>query len=119
MDGGAARAGGDAGLAQDGDGLALAEGGFERAQLGVDVPERGELGQHERVVALAEAVQVEDEPAEVAVGELARLAQEARAAADAAARAEAGRLRRRAMSAGGCACCCACAGASVGVVPGI
>ena len=65
---------------------------LERAQLGVDLAERVQLGEHERVVALAEAVQVEDEPAEVAVGELARLAQEARAAARAPARAEAGLL---------------------------
>ena len=69
--------------------------GLERAQLGVDAGERAQLGEHQRVVALSEAVQVEDEPAEVAVGELARLAQEARAAAHATARAEARRCRGR------------------------
>ena len=86
----AARAGGDAGVAQDRHRLVLGEGAFERAQLGVDVAERRELGEHQRVVALAEAVQVEDQAAEVAVGELARLAQEARAAAHAPALAEPG-----------------------------
>ena len=50
---------------------------LERPQLAVDVAERVELRQHERVVALAEAVQVEDEAAEVAVGQLAGPAQEA------------------------------------------
>ena len=45
------------------------------------------------VVALAEAVQVEHEPAEVAVGQLARLAQEPRAPAHAPALAEPGRSR--------------------------
>jgi hypothetical protein len=70
----AARAGGDAGVAQDRYRLALGERGFERAQLGVDVSERAELGDHQRVVTLAEAVQVEDQPAEVAVGELTSLA---------------------------------------------
>jgi hypothetical protein len=70
----AARTGGDAGVAQDRHRLALGERGFERAQLGVDVPERAELGDHQRVIALAEAVQVEDQPAEVAIGELASLA---------------------------------------------
>ena len=48
-----------------------------------------ELGHHEGVVALPEAVQIEDQPAEITVGELARLAQEARAPARAPARAEA------------------------------
>ena len=91
MDRGAAWAGGDAGVAQHRHRLVLGEGAFERAQLGVDLTERAELGEHERVVALAEAVQVVDQPAEVAIGELARLAQEARAAAHAPALAEAGR----------------------------
>lgn len=52
----------------------LGEGSFERAQLGVDLTERAELGEYERVVASAEAVQVVDQPTEVAVGELAGLA---------------------------------------------
>ena len=90
MDRRAARAGGDAGVAQDGHRLVLGERAFERAQLGVDLAERRELGEHERVVALAEAVEVEDQAAEVAVGELARLAQEARAAAHAPTLAEPG-----------------------------
>ena len=64
VDRGAAGAGGDAGLAQDRHRLALCQGGLERAQLGVDVAERAQLGEHQRVVALAEAVQVEDQPAE-------------------------------------------------------
>ncbi len=75
-------------------GLALAQGAFDRAQLAVDVAERRQLGEHERVVALPEAVQVEDESAEIAIRELACLAQEAQAAARPTARLEAGRLRR-------------------------
>jgi hypothetical protein len=86
----AARAGGDAGLAHDRHRLTLSQGCLEYAQLGVDVAERGELGDHQRVVALAKAVQVEDQPAEVAVGKLARLAQEARATAHTPAGAETG-----------------------------
>ena len=89
----AARAGGDTGFAQDRDGLALGQRRLQRAQLGVDVPERVELGDHQSVVALAEAVQVEDEAAEVAIGELTCLAQEARAPAHASARSEARRRR--------------------------
>ena len=96
----AARAGGDAGVAQDGHRLVLGEGAFERAQLDVDLAERRELGEHERVVALAEAVEVVDQTAEVAVGELARLAQEARAAAHAPALAEAGRTVGRVLARG-------------------
>jgi hypothetical protein len=89
VDRGAARTRGDARLAQDGDGLARGERGFDRTQLGIDLREGGELREHERVVALPEAVEVEDETPEVAVGELPRLAQEACATAHAAARAEA------------------------------
>ncbi len=51
-----ARAGGDAGFAQDGHGLVLSQGALQREQLGVDVPERVQLGDDERVVALSEAV---------------------------------------------------------------
>jgi hypothetical protein len=92
----AARAGSESSLAQDRHRLALAQGRFERTQLGVYVAQRAELAQHELVVSLVEAMQVEHEPAEVAVGELAYLAQEADAAAQAAARREAGwRVRRR------------------------
>jgi hypothetical protein len=58
----AARTRGDARLAQDGQRLAFSEGGLQRAQLAVDTAERAQLGAHERVVALAEAVQVEDQP---------------------------------------------------------
>jgi predicted dinucleotide-utilizing enzyme len=86
----AAWAGGDAGLVQDRHRLVLSQGALERPQLGVDVAERAQLGDHERVVALSEAVQIEDQPAEVAIGELTRLAQEARAPARSATRAEAG-----------------------------
>ena len=88
VDGGAARTGGDAGLAQHGDRLALLQRAFERAQLAVDAIEHAQLGDHQWVVALAEAVQVEDQPAEVAVGELTGLAQEAHAPARAPACAE-------------------------------
>ncbi len=82
----------DTGLAQDCYRSALAERSFDRAQLGVDLIERCQLREYERVVALSEPVQVEDQAAEVAVGELARLAQEARATARPTARLEAGRL---------------------------
>jgi hypothetical protein len=90
VDGRAAGARRDARLAQDRHGLALLEGGFERAQLGVYLGERAELGDHERVVALPESMQVEHQPAEVPIGELAGFPQESRAAAHAPARAEAG-----------------------------
>jgi hypothetical protein len=85
----AARAGGDAGLPQHGHRLALLQKGFQRAQLGVDLSERAELGEHELVVSLAEAVQVEDEPAEITISELARLAEEASAPPQPSARREA------------------------------
>ena len=60
-------------------GLWCDERPLESPQLAVDVAERVELVEHERVVALPEAVQVEDQSSEVAVGELAGLAQEAHA----------------------------------------
>jgi hypothetical protein len=92
MDRRAARAGGDARLAQHRQRRALSQRRFEGAQLCVDPAKRRELRLHDVVVALPKAVQVEDEPAKVAVGELARRAQEAGAAADVPARKEA-RLR--------------------------
>src|SRR5208283_1705017 len=46
-----------------------------------DALERGQLREHERVVALPEAMQVEHEPTEIAVGELTGPAQVARAPA--------------------------------------
>src|SRR6185437_5962714 len=70
-----------------------AQRGFQLAHLGVHLAQRGELGEHQRVVALPEAVQIEHEPAEVAISELARLAQEARPAAHAATLTKAGGLR--------------------------
>jgi hypothetical protein len=70
----AARAGGDARLAQDRQAAALLEGCFQGAHLRVDLPQRRQLGEHERVVAPTEAVQVEHQAAEVAVCELTRLA---------------------------------------------
>ncbi len=95
MDRSAARTGRDAGLAHDRHRLALLQGGLERAQLTIDVAEGGELGDHQRVVAPAEAMQVEDQAAEVAVGQLARLAQKPRAPAHAPARTEPGRAGGR------------------------
>jgi hypothetical protein len=89
VDRGAARARGYPGLAEDRYRSPFREGGLDRAQLAVDQPQRVELRDHERVVALAEAVKVVDEATEVAVGELAGAAQEARAAARSAPRAEA------------------------------
>jgi hypothetical protein len=50
---------------------------FEPAQLSVDLAQRRKLGEHQWVVALAKAVQIEYESTEIAVGKLARLAQEA------------------------------------------
>jgi hypothetical protein len=70
---------GDTRLAQNGDRSALSQHVFERTQLSVDVPERCQLRQDERIVALSEPVQVEDQPAEVAIAKLPGLAQEARA----------------------------------------
>jgi hypothetical protein len=67
---------------------------FEPTQLGIDLAQRRKLGEHQRVVALAEAVQIEYEPPEIAIGELACLAQEACATTHASALAEARRRRR-------------------------
>jgi hypothetical protein len=100
VDGRAAGACGDPRHAQDRYGLALSERGLERAKLAVDLTERAQLREHERVVSLAEAMQVEDQATEVAIGELAGLAQKARTAAQAAARPEARRLGAR-LGAGG------------------
>ena len=85
---------GDAGLAQLGDVALLAERLLERAQLGVDGRQGGDLAADELDVLAAELVLVEDEAAEVAVAELADAPQEAQAAAEATAVAEA-RLGRR------------------------
>ena len=90
----AARARGEAGLAQLGDVALLAERLLQRAQLGVDGRERGDLAADELRVLAAELVLVEDEAAEIAVPELAHAPQEAQAAAEATAVAEA-RLGRR------------------------
>jgi len=86
----ASGAGGDAGLVQDGHGPTFLQSGLKRGQLGVDLAERVQLCHHQRVVALPEAVQGEDQAAEVAVGELTRPAQKADATANTPARAEAG-----------------------------
>jgi hypothetical protein len=91
----AARACGDAGLAQHADALALPERLLQCAQLPVDVIQRRQLGGNQLVVALAEAVQVEHQPAEIAISELPCLAQKTQAAADAAPLAEAGPFARR------------------------
>src|ERR1700722_747762 len=64
---------------------------FEAAQLRIELAQRRKLGEHQRVVALAEAVQIEYEPTEIAIGELARLAQEACATTHASALSEARR----------------------------
>jgi hypothetical protein len=90
VDRGAARAGADAGLAENRHRGTLSQRRFERAQLAVDVAEGVQLVEDERVVSLAEAVQVEDEPAEIAIRELAGLAQEAHAPSYAPSRGEAG-----------------------------
>jgi hypothetical protein len=77
VDGGAAGTGGYAGLAQHRHRLALLQGALDAAQLRIDVAEGGQLREHEGIVSLAEAVQVEDEATEVSIGELSGLAQEA------------------------------------------
>ena len=107
-----------AGLAQLGDRPRVVDDLLERAQLVVDGAQRGELGRDEVVVAAVEAVQVEDEAAEVAEAELADAAQVAQAAAQPAAVAEARLARRRApgrraaRSRAGSAAGCAVVGAS-------
>lgn len=83
VDRGASRTHRDTDLAEHRDPAALAQSPFERAQLGVEPTQCRELGEHELVVALAESVQVEHEAAEVAIGQLTRLAQKARATAHA------------------------------------
>jgi hypothetical protein len=67
------------------DRLAFLQRVLECAKLGVELAERVQLGQHERVIALTEAMEVEDEPTEIAVGQLTRLAQKAGAPPRAAA----------------------------------
>jgi hypothetical protein len=84
----------DSHLAQHRQRSELAQRLFQRAQLRVDVPERRQLRQHHLIVALAEAVQVEHQSAEVAICELACSAQKARTPAQPSALAEAGGLRR-------------------------
>jgi hypothetical protein len=81
MDCRAAWAGGDAGVSQYRHRLMLGEGSFECTQLSVDVSKGAELGDNQRIIALAEAVQIENESTEIAVGKLASLAQKASAAA--------------------------------------
>ena len=88
MNRGAAWTGRYAGLAQDRDRLALLQSGLDRAQLPVDVAESRQLGEHERIVALAELMEVEDQASEVSIGELAGLAQEANAPTSTTTRAE-------------------------------
>jgi hypothetical protein len=85
-------------LAQDRHCSALGQGRFQSPQLAIDTSDRLELGEHQRVVASAESVQVEHEAAEVAVGQLARLAQEPHAPAHASALAESGRAARRVLA---------------------
>jgi hypothetical protein len=72
----------------------VTQAAFESAQLGVDLAQCRKLGEHQWIVALAKAVQIEYEPTEIAVGKLARLAQEAGATTHASALAEARRRRR-------------------------
>jgi hypothetical protein len=67
---------------------------FEPTQLGVDLAQRRKLGEYQRVVTLAKAVQIEYKPTEIAVCKLTRLAQEAGAATHAPTLAKA-RHRRR------------------------
>src|SRR5690349_2895099 len=66
MQGAAPGADGDAGLAQLGQRAPVVERVLERAQLGVDGGQRGELAAHELLVEVRELVLVEDEAAEVA-----------------------------------------------------
>jgi hypothetical protein len=94
VDRGAARARGDAHFAQHGHGPAIVQRVFELAQLRVDLAQRRELGEHERIVALTEAMQVEHQSTEVAVGELAPLAQKTRSTTHASTLAKARRPRR-------------------------
>ena len=84
----APRALADAGLVQLGDGAPVVEGVLERAQLAIDLVERGELGRDQLVVLAVEAVQVEEQAADVAEPELAHAAEVAQAAAQAPALAE-------------------------------
>jgi hypothetical protein len=88
VDRGAAGAGGYARFVQHRQRLMLLQSALELTQLRIDLGEGAQLGEHERVVALAEAVQIEDKAPEVAVGELAGLAEEANTSAHAPARSE-------------------------------
>jgi hypothetical protein len=68
--------GGYSSLTQHRDAPLFLQGALQRPQLRVDVSECGELGDNQLVVALTEAMQIEDQATEVAVGQLACLAQE-------------------------------------------
>jgi hypothetical protein len=89
-----ARTGSDPNFAQDRHRPVVTQGVFEPAQLGVDLAQRRKLGEHQWIVALAKAVQIEYEPTEIAVGKLSRLAQEARTTTHAPALTKARRRRR-------------------------
>src|SRR5262249_12708907 len=78
VDSGAAWTRGNSHFAQHRHRPTVHEHRFQFAQLGVDLAQRRELGKHQWVIALAKAMQVESDPAEVAVGQLARLAQKTR-----------------------------------------
>jgi hypothetical protein len=68
---------------------------LDSAQLGVDLAEPVQLGRDQLVAPTAEAMQVEHETAEVAIGELTHGAQVPQAAAQPTARAKAGLRARR------------------------
>jgi pyruvate/2-oxoglutarate dehydrogenase complex dihydrolipoamide acyltransferase (E2) component len=93
VDRSAALAGANPCLAQHGHPLLFPKRRFQRAQLGVDLAQLAQLGEHQRIVSLPEAVQAEDEPSQIAIGKLARLAQETHAPAHATARTKAGGCR--------------------------
>jgi len=57
---------------------------FDRSQLGVDAAERRQLALQQVFALLAQAVHLEHQAAQVPIRQLARLAQESQAAAQAA-----------------------------------
>jgi hypothetical protein len=86
----AARAGHHAGLAQHRYCLPVIQGVLDSSKLAVHLSQAPELGRQQLVTATAEPVQVEQQPAEISVRELARGAQVAQTAPHTPAGAKAG-----------------------------
>jgi hypothetical protein len=79
----------DPGLAQHGHGLAVLQRRLQRSQLPVYLAQATKLCCQQLLAAATKAVQIEQQPAEITVGELARGAQVTQAPAHSSSRSEA------------------------------